>query len=282
MARVCYNAAVMAQVPLAQLGLEVLLKALGLYLLSRTSYEWVVQSVVARRPRGGWLLQALRLPGNAVHEVSHAIGYLLFGYRVKRLELSAWDPDGRGICQPGEPWSPISLPWLATGAAAVLPLVAGAATLSLCADLLGFQLHNGHGGADEWALLQAWDSLRETLRALNFHEWQTWLFLYLALSIGAELAPSDTDIRRGLGPVLLTGLGMALTAALLGHFRPDSPAWHQVSHWLTTGLRRLSWVLDFGIMANLLALAVSLPVALVLRAIRNLILNAARRRAQAR
>jgi hypothetical protein len=269
----------MAHVPLPQLGLEVLLKALALYLISRTSYEWVVQSVAARRPRGGWLLQALRLPGNAVHEVSHGIGYLLFGYRVKRLELSAWDPAGRGVCQPGEPWSPVSLPWLATGAAAVLPLVAGAATLSLCADLLGFQLHNGHGAAGEWALLQTWDSLRETLRALDFHQWQTWLFLYLALSIGAELAPSDTDIRRGLGPVLVAGLGVALTAAVLGHLRPTSPAWHHVSYALTAGLGRLSWVLDFGIMANLLALAVSLPGALLLRALRNLVIRSARRRA---
>jgi hypothetical protein len=271
----------MAHAPLPQLGLEVLLQALVLYLLSRTIYEWVVQSVVARKPRGGWVLQALRLPGNAVHEVSHALGYLVFGYRVKRLELSIWDPAGRGVCQPGKAWSPVSLPWLATGAAAVLPLVAGAATLSLCAMALGFAFHSGHSDPGEWAVLQAWDTLRETYRALNFHQWQTWVFLYLALSIGAELAPSDTDIRRGLGPVLLAGLGVALSAAVLGHLRPDSPAWHGLSHALAAGLSQLSWVLGFGIMANLLALALSLPGALIVRAFRNLplALALARRRA---
>jgi hypothetical protein len=47
------------------------------------------------------------------------------------------------------------------------------------------------------------------LLEIDYHSWRTWAFLYLALSIGAELAPSDIDLRAK--PARIGGIGAAVT-----------------------------------------------------------------------
>lgn len=74
-----------------------------LFVLSRALFVWVLQALASRNPRarGGWLVLLVRLPGNLVHEISHALGFLICGYRVRRLVPCIFDRAGGGACQPG-------------------------------------------------------------------------------------------------------------------------------------------------------------------------------------
>ncbi|MGE5530999.1 MAG: hypothetical protein ACM3VW_02635 [Bacteroidota bacterium] len=182
-----------------------------LLLLSRVLFTEVVSAFADHRGKGFWLAM-LRLPGNFLHEVSHALGFLVCGYRVKRLLLCIFDREGRGSCTPGRAWSPITIPPLAIGMAALMPLVLGSLVLTLAARWLGVLQPETHGAA--LALPNAWGESFALLRGLDWRTWQTWVFLYLTLSIGAELAPSSTDLRYGLptlGGILLS-LWLALFA----------------------------------------------------------------------
>jgi hypothetical protein len=161
-----------------------------LYALSRILFDWVLKAFATRSHGGGWFIKALRLPGNAVHEVSHAIGYLIFGYRIRDLDTCITDPKGRGACHPGPAWSPIAFPWLATAAAAAFPLLMGPLVLRGLASVLDIPFTTGKHQPNDGATLFLFDSLRATLHALNFHDWRTYLFLILAFSVGAELAPA--------------------------------------------------------------------------------------------
>jgi hypothetical protein len=186
----------------------VAVEAILLLLLSRVLFTEVVSAFADHRGKGFWLA-VLRLPGNFLHEVSHALGFLLCGYRVKRLLLCIFDREGRGSCTPGRAWSPITIPPLAIGMAALMPLVLGSLFLTLAARWLGVLQPQTHAVL---ALPNAWGESFALLRSLNWHTWQTWVFLYLTLSIGAELAPSSADLRYGLPT--LAGIMLSLWLGL--------------------------------------------------------------------
>lgn len=255
---------------LAEKVILVALEAVALYCLSRILFVWVLQALATRQTGGGWLIKVLRLPGNLVHEISHATGYLLCGYRVKRLVLCISDPKGRGACKPGRAWCPIAFPWLATASAAVLPLIIGALSLRGIAVMLDIPFTNGPGAPGDGPLLVLWDGVRATLRAMDYHDWRTYLFLYFGFSIGAELAPSQTDLRRSVIPVLGIAIGLACATYYLGHLHADSRAWEVFAGALSRGLRWMSSLLAFGILATALLAAVTVIPALVWRAARRL------------
>ncbi len=263
-----YNRPVMPPLLLAQKVLIVALEAVFLYALSRILFVWVLQALVVRRQGGGWFVRLLRLPGNMVHELSHAVGYILCGYRVKKLAFCVGDPRGRGCCRPGEPWSPIHFPWLATATAAVFPLILGTFALEQIARLLGVHFLAGEsldGGGVAPRLL---DSLWATLRNLHYDDWRTYLFLLLGFSIGAEMAPSETDLRRSVVPLLCLATGLIGALFYLGFRLPDSAVWHWYSENLATALSWLSSLLGFGVLATALIAALTVLPALLLRAVR--------------
>jgi len=144
-----------------------------------------------------------------------AIGFLIFGYRVKRLRLGVFDREGRGCCTPGAAWSPFAFPQLAVGLAALMPLLLGSVVLVTAAGLLGVgaPVDVGHGSIIEGV----WQQSLRLLHSLDWSRWQTYAFLYLALSIGAELSPSSTDLRYALPTVLILALGVWLFFFSLDH-----------------------------------------------------------------
>ncbi len=230
-------------------------EAVVLYWASRLVFDRVLQPVAGRAPARRLLVGILRLPGNLLHECSHAIGYLLAGYRVKQIIPFFADPEGRGVCRPGRPWSPLALPWLATGMAALLPLLTGALALQglwLWLNMpvgprqLTQGLVEGHVGA--------------ILLGLDYRSWQTWLFIYVALSIGAELAPSDIDLKKSLPAVFVAAAGGIVLICAVSSLGPEVPLRHAFDVYLGWLLNWTSSILDFGIMA--LAL-VGIPGALI-------------------
>lgn len=255
---------------LVQQILLVAAEALLLYCLSRILFVWALQALATSGHGGGPLVKLLRLPGNALHELSHAIGYLVCGYRVKRLVLCIVDPAGRGSCAPGRPWLPLAPPWLATGVAAMMPLFVGTAALYGLARLLGVPLGMGDSAADEPRLLALWDGVRITLQSLDYRDWRTYAFFYAAFSIGAELAPSDNDVRRSVGPLAVVAASVAVAGWYLGALHPDSRAWAWFSQALSGLLDAVAALLALGLLAVGLVAAVVLLPALAWRALRKL------------
>ncbi len=246
------------------------LQVVTLYSLSRILFVWVLQAVATRGRAGGWLVNLCRLPGNLIHEVGHAIGYRLSGYRVKSIVSCMHDERGRGRCVPGEAWSPIALPWVATATASVFPLVFGTVVLWGWANALGISLDTS-ASHDEGALLYFWDTVRDTLLGLDVHSWRTWAFLYLAFSIGAELAPSDADLRRGLFPLLLLAGLVAVAGLWFGTNHPETAAWSFLYRAIVGALTWLSPLLTFGIMTTGLVAVVTVIPAMALRGLRRLL-----------
>ncbi len=268
-AAVCYNSADMDATAFAKQTAVVVAEAILLYMLSRLIFVWVLQSVASRNPRarGGRLVQLLRLPGNLIHELSHAAGYLLFGYTVRRMVPCIFDPRGRGSCQPGRPWSPIALPWLATGLAAIAPLLVGTLALRGAANMLAIDLHFAtlaHAGFADLLVNNIWANLQ----ALDFNAWQTYLFLYLAFSIGSELAPSSTDVRRSIPALLSVGIGLIAAFIVLQRLPADTPICQFFTTHMDSALGWLQALLNFGILTVALAAAITAIPALLIRAVR--------------
>jgi len=184
-----------------------------LYLISRRLLLGLVLGTLASHARG-WLGRALinilRLPGNLLHELSHAAGYIVSGYTIRDLGTCLSDSEGRGYCEPGKPWSPVHWMPLAAAIAAAAPLFVGALALRVVAYSLEVDLpaadvaSEGLASAAEHIIAD----IRHFLTDMDWGSWQTYVFWYFALSIGTELAPSDVDIRKG-------GLVIALLAGVL-------------------------------------------------------------------
>ena len=226
-------------------------EAVILYAGSRMIFEWVLGSAAGPARYRRLLVGILRLPGNILHECSHALGYLLAGYRVRQIVFFFVDPEGRGVCRPGKPWSPLTLPWLATGAAALMPLLAGAVALQFLCRWLSVPGEPGR-------LVEG--NLAEILVALDYRSWQTWLFVYLALSIGAELAPSEIDLRKSVPALLVAAAAGIVLILAVSSLAPDAPVRHHFDVYIGWLLSWVSSTLDFGLMAVAL---VGIPAALI-------------------
>jgi hypothetical protein len=226
-------------------------QAVVLYVLSQRVLLRLVIGTVAAHGRGRvgrFIVNLLRFPGNLLHESSHAAGYLLSGYRIRRLTTCVTDPQGRGYCEPGGPWSPIHWMPLAAAFAALLPLFVGALVMRELGVGLGVPLPEADVTGERLSPVVAAmaRSLPGFVAGLNWRAWQTYLFWYLALSIGAELAPSDVDLRKG-GPVILAALALlvlGLYAMPHMEMRPENAA--IVYGALRSSLRALSNALFAG------------------------------------
>ncbi|MFW5866912.1 MAG: hypothetical protein ACOCX2_03785 [Armatimonadota bacterium] len=222
-------------------------EAAFLFVASRLVFDRVLRAAWGRAPVRRLLVGILRAPGNLLHEASHALGYYLGGYRVTRLVPFFLDPEGRGYCRAGRAWAPWAVPWIATGLAALMPLAVGAVALWAVSRLLGVPQD-----PDALAITADWRRLADILLGLDYASWRTWAFIYLALSIGAELAPSDIDLKASL-PALAaaTGITVAIIVIVaevdgLAHLR------HPLDIYAGWGLSWAASILDFGIMALVL------------------------------
>jgi hypothetical protein len=210
----------------------------------------------------------LRLPGNLIHELSHAVGYLVFGYRVRQIRLCLFDSLGRGSCQPGRPWCPLALPWLATGVAAIAPLLLGSLALRGVATMLGVELQTvstAQASIGDLLVSTIWANLT----GLDFRLWQTYVFLYLAFSIGSELSPSRVDLHGAIPAVLALGAGTIAVLAALTRVPADAPIYQVVTRHMAAVLASLQALLDVGILTVALAVAVTVIPALLVRAARS-------------
>ena len=206
----------------------VILQTLALFWLSRGLLLGYVMRTLAAQSGGARsrrLVSLLRLPGNLLHEVSHAAAYLLSGYRIRRFATCWSDPEGRGYVETGRPWSPLHWGPLSGALSCAAPLLVGALSIHALGVLLGIPLpaldvtSEGVGPAVSRTLTGVWSLLAH----VDLLAWQTYVFWLLAFSIGAELAPSGGDLRQGC--VMLGVLVVLFTGGLIAvphmELRPD-------------------------------------------------------------
>jgi hypothetical protein len=244
-------------------------QAVLLYLLSRRLIMGLVVRTLAARSRGRvgrLVLLLLRLPGNLLHEWSHAAAYLVSGYTISRIGSCLSDPEGRGYCTPGRPWSPVHWRPLAAGVASVLPLFVGALAIRSLASWLDVSLPAADLVRDDLGPVidRLVSDLGGFVRGLDWRAWETYAFWYLALSIGAELAPSEVDLRRGAPILLVLCVGLVLFAYALPQMearRDTELAIYRGLWWL---VRTLSAALFAGLVGCGLVGSVAALVALAL------------------
>lgn len=212
--------------------LVVIGQTLVLFWLSRRLLLGYVLRTLASRSsslRARRLVSLLRLPGNLLHEVSHAAAYLVGGYRIHRLATCWSDPEGRGYVETGRPWSPLHWGPLAAALSCAAPIIVGALAIHALGSALGVPLpavdatSHSAGPLAARTLTDVWFLLTH----LNWTAWQTYVFWWLAFSIGAELAPSGTDLRQGFVMlcvlVIVFALGiLAVPQTELGPERADA------------------------------------------------------------
>jgi len=211
--------------------LVVIGQTLLLFWLSRRLLLGYVLRTLASRSsgaRGRRLVSLLRLPGNLLHEVSHAAAYLVSGYRIQRLATCWSDPEGRGYVETGRPWSPLHWAPLAAALSCAAPIVVGALAIHTLGSALRVPLpaldatSQTAGPLAARTLTDVWFLLTH----LNWAAWQTYVFWLLAFSIGAELAPSGSDLRQGF--VMLCVLVLVLVLGVLAvpqmELRPEGAA----------------------------------------------------------
>jgi hypothetical protein len=188
------------------------------------------------RGRGGWLWHVLRLPGNLVHELSHALVLAMMGFRVRRLRLSISDPRGQGEVVVQGRWHPL-LPTAGWVLGSLAPLIGGMLVIAWLTRLMGLTLppQPVTGSVGE-ALVRRASAL---LASLNFHWWPTYLLLPALVSVAAELSPSDRDLRNSLQGLLLLAALLALVIAAVSSCPPTAPARQIVERVAEAALLRL-------------------------------------------
>ncbi|MBM3472379.1 MAG: hypothetical protein FJX75_03795 [Armatimonadetes bacterium] len=224
--------------------LVVIGQTLLLFWLSRRLLLGYVLRTLASRSssaRGRRLVSLLRLPGNLLHEISHAAAYLISGYRIQRLATCWSDPEGRGYVETGRPWSPLHWAPLAAALSCAAPIVVGALAIHALGSALGVPLpamdvtSEGVRPVAARTLTDVWFLVSH----LDWAAWQTYVFWLLAFSIGAELAPSGADLRQGFVMlcvlVLLSAVGILAVPEM--ELRPErAEAVLDGAQWLLSAL----------------------------------------------
>lgn len=183
----------------------------------------------------GWL-------GTPIHELSHVVVALACGIKVTKVQLYDPDPtDGKlGFVRYIKPeLKPTQLhKVVGTFLLGIAPLFGGGLVLLAVLHLVCPGAPLVFEGARKYAqqvvsappdvVLAGFLQLAKTTYQAIFLNgalsWRPWVFLYVAMCVGAHLAPSRADLEGGLvGFLVVLGLGLFANAiALLLGARPES------------------------------------------------------------
>ncbi|MBI5465760.1 MAG: hypothetical protein HY974_00535 [Candidatus Kerfeldbacteria bacterium] len=171
---------------------------------------------------GERLYLILLWPGVVVHELSHLLGALLTLTRVTGFSL--WPRGGvLGSVTHEASGNPLTLILVS-----IFPLLGGTFVLWVLVLLLVpgaptaapvVALAHGFIATIVEYISAWWRFVADLWSALDFGTWQSWLFLYLVLVIGAHLAPSNRDLTytaAGLTALSLLTVLLVWGGSLIG------------------------------------------------------------------
>jgi hypothetical protein len=197
-------------------------QAILLYLISEYLHSCLSSSTSKT------LYVVLMLPGTIVHEFSHAIVALLMGARIRKFRVI---PSGNTLGQV-EHTAP-KIPVIGNFSISVAPLIGCPAMLVLLSYFLGVYFNYSPGSFD--ILIEArilFERALSLIMGLDFFNWKTYVFLYLALTLGAGAAPSKTDISSMLPGLII----IIVTILTLNYFGINVPYLNIIFSWLSAAL----------------------------------------------
>ena len=186
-----------------------------------------------------WLWHLVRLPGNLLHELSHAVVLTLVGFKVTGLQVSLFDRrEGRGAVYVAGRWNELIRADVAWALGAMAPLFGGIGALVLIAHLL--HIPAGAGTINAASLGEAFVQRATTwIGALDFREPWTYAVLLLMFSIAAELAPSEKDLQSSLKVLLAMACLAAMGLAIVYSMPPTAPLRMAFDERATAVLRKV-------------------------------------------
>ncbi len=195
---------------------------IALYLIS----EYLHRSLSSSASRTLYVI--LMLPGTIVHELSHAAIALLVGAKITKFSVLP-SGDTLGSVEHTNP----KIPVIVNFAISIAPLIGCPALLILISKFLGMHFNYLPGSSD---IITEVKSLTEGtfyfITGLDYFKWQTYVFLYLALALGAGAAPSTTDIKS-----MLPGLIIILVAFFaISYFGINISYLNIIFSWLSASL----------------------------------------------
>jgi hypothetical protein len=211
-----------------------------------------------------WVYLAFAAPGIVVHEISHLIACWLTGARVTEVKLIS---KNGGSVTHGPPKGGI----FGQAIVSMAPLLGMPSALILTGVLfhhvdlfncdLTWDLDIGGSILDvlTGALSSAWDLLRVNIWD-NRSPWFV-LYLYLAASFTAALAPSGKDLRNSWIGVLAVSIALVVWALVLDLLIPGWKA--PVTSFL---LGSLTWIATVGFAFCLIAIIIGLSIYIIKRA----------------
>ena len=159
------------------------LQAIVLYLIS----EYLHRSLSSASKT---LYVVLMLPGTIAHETSHAIMALLMGARITKFSVIPSE-DTLGHVEYTAP----KILFIGNAAISIAPLIGCPAILLLISGYFGVHIDFPPASFDILTELRfLLDGTLSFITGLDYLNWKTYVFLYLALTLGAGAAPSKTDI----------------------------------------------------------------------------------------
>ncbi|MFA6098633.1 MAG: hypothetical protein WCV50_02570 [Patescibacteria group bacterium] len=247
-------------VQVINLFLPLLLQILILYFLSQA-----VDRLVLRRLGRGWYL-ATMWPGVMIHELSHLVGCLLTFTRVYKVQLFYPQGGTLGMVQHEQTRNPLKSIIISIaplfGATAVIWLL----TRFLLPDFYFSNLDGLKKILSDFSSYQnffsfTWDYFRQyiinvqdLIKQFNFSSWQTYLFIYLMLSLSSHAAPSKEDLKHTyfglIGLAVIFFLIYLIDQWLAAHI-----TW-AIIQWLTYPVLLTAIFLSYGIMFAAISLAI--------------------------
>lgn len=197
----------------------ILLQAIVLYLISGYLHRSLSSST---------LYVVLMLPGTIIHEISHAIVALLMGAHITKFSVMP-SGDTLGHVEHTAP----KIPFIGNAAISVAPLIGCPAILLLISSYFGVHFDLPAGSFDIVAETRfLLDGTFSFITGLDYLSWKTYVFLYLALTLGAGAAPSKTDIKS-----MLPGLIIVVAVIFaLNYFGINIVYLNNVFFWLSAAL----------------------------------------------
>ena len=197
------------------------IQAIALYLISQYLHRSL--SFTSRI-----LYIILMLPGTIAHETCHALVALLMGARITKFSVIP-SGDTLGHVEYTNP----KIPVIGNTAISIAPLIGCPAILLLIGRYLGVHFDFPQASFDILAgsrfLL---DGTLSFITSLDYMNWKTYVFLYLALTLGAGAAPSKTDII-----IMLPGLIVVIAAIYsLNYFGVNIQYLYYVFSWLSAAI----------------------------------------------
>lgn len=219
---------------------------------------WAVHALLSRliKPK---IVNAILLPGTLVATLGHVFGLLITGNEVRRTSLI-------GDAESGEPQSEAPethrIPILGSVVVGLMPILACSVALIVAIKYWGVKVYLGAAGMSIMQELpltpelvfrlleqgvQSAEVMYHSLERANLMNWQTLLFLYLAICLTVRMAPFRGHQRGAVIAIALAGLLIWLLGLIT----------NQVRDFVTDSW----WILSFVVSLLMLLLIFSLVLA---------------------